>query len=43
MSKEKTYSIEEVDVIMKKHIQEQWEILRKNLREAKAKSQIEYV
>lgn len=41
MTQEKTYTLEEMDIMMEKHIQENAEILRKNLRE-KRKSQ-EYI
>ncbi len=43
MSQEKTYTLEEVDVIMEEHIMKNAETLRKNLRDAKEKSKIEYV
>ncbi len=41
--KEKTYTLEEMDVIMKKHIEKNAEILRKNLREKRKTNENIYV
>jgi len=40
---EKTYTLEEMDEIMKKHIQKEADVLRKNLREKRKNNEIEYV
>ncbi len=40
---EKTYSIKEMDIMMKEHIREEAEVLRKNLREKRKNNEIEYV
>jgi len=42
-SEEKIYTFEEMDVIVKKHIREEAEILRKNLREKRESYDVEYV
>lgn len=43
MSEEKTYTLEEMDVIIKDHITKNSQILRKNLREINKKTEVEYV
>lgn len=40
---EKLYTLEEMDVIMKKHIKEEVENLRKNLREKRKNNEAQYV
>lgn len=40
---EKTYTLEEMDVMMKEHIKNESEILRNNLREKRQVREISYV
>lgn len=43
MSEEKTYTMEEMDIIMGEYIKEQSEVLRKNLRVKRKSNTVEYV
>lgn len=40
---EKTYTLEEMDTIMKAHIQKEADVLRTNLREKRKNNEVEYV